>query len=231
MPLTAGMEEECQMSDVSTPQLAALKDLLGLICYGQLAAFGRLATQSADAPDLARRALMSQLAAAELAPYRRLAERLAELGIAPEDAMAPFVAPLDAYHDSTRPADWLEALVKAYIGDGIADDFYREIANLLDDPDRSLILEVLHERALAEFAVEHVREAIAAEDGRGDQLALWARRLVGEAVTQTQRVAAMNPALAGLIASAESDPNGRGELIKRLVAAHAARMRSLGLSN
>ena len=145
--------------------------------------------------------------------------------------MAPFVAPLDAYHDSTRPADWLEALVKAYIGDGIADDFYREIANLLDDPDRSLILEVLHERALAEFAVEHVREAIAAEDGRGDQLALWARRLVGEAVTQTQRVAAMNPALAGLIASAESDPNGLGELIKRLVAAHAARMRALGLSN
>lgn len=219
------------MNDVSTPQFAALKDLLGLICYGQLAAFGRLAAQSADAPDLARRALMSQLAAAELAPYRRLAKRLVELEITPEDAMAPFVAPLDAYHDSTRPADWLEALVKAYIGDGIADDFYREIANLLDDPDRSLVLEVLHERALAEFAVEHVRDAIAAEDGRGDQLALWARRLVGEAVTQTQRVAEKNPALAGLIASADNAPNGLGELIKRLVTSHTARMRALGLSN
>ena len=34
---------------------------------------------------------------------------------------------------TAHPADdWLEGLVKAYVGDGIAPDFYREIATYVD---------------------------------------------------------------------------------------------------
>ena len=53
--------------------------------------------------------------------------------------MAPFVAPLDAFHASTAPADWYEGLVKAYVGDSIAADFYREIAEHLDTGTRPLV--------------------------------------------------------------------------------------------
>ena len=35
-------------------------------------------------------------------------------------AMAPFVSALDEFHDLTAPSDWLEGLVKAFVGDGIA---------------------------------------------------------------------------------------------------------------
>ena len=45
--------------------------------------------------------------------------------------MAPFVPALDAFHEGTRPSTWLEGLVKAYVGDGLASDFYREIAGFL----------------------------------------------------------------------------------------------------
>ena len=110
---------------------------------------------SADArlaPDLRRRAALSEMAAAEIGTYRRLIRRLAQLGGDPYHAMAPFVAAIEAYHDETEPKDWLEALVKAYVGDGIADDFYGEVAALLDGDDRDLIMDVLHDGRYATFA-------------------------------------------------------------------------------
>src|SRR3712207_8396820 len=72
------------------------------------------------------------MAAAEIGHHCRLSERLAEHGADPSEAMAPFVRALDAFHEGTRPSTWLEGLVKAYVGDGLATDFYREIAVFLD---------------------------------------------------------------------------------------------------
>src|SRR4029453_2507537 len=113
-----------------------------------------------------------------------------ELGADPDDAMAPFREPLDAFHEHTTPADWLEGLVKAYVGDGIAADFYREVAAYLDQDTRSLVLEVLEDTGHADFAVDRVRTAIKADPRVSGRLALWGRRLVGEALSQAQRVAA-----------------------------------------
>ncbi|WP_327033884.1 ferritin-like fold-containing protein [Micromonospora ureilytica] len=106
----------------------AVADLLGLVAFGELLAFERMAGDARLAPDLRRRAALSEMAAAEIANYRRLADRLTALGVSPEDAMAPHVEPVQAYHDSTEPRDWAEVVTKAYVGDAITDDFVREIA-------------------------------------------------------------------------------------------------------
>ena len=217
------------MSDTSAR--AAVVDLLGVLAYAELVAFDRMATDARLAPDLHRRATLSEMAAREIDNYIRLAARLRELGVDPEAAMDPFVVPLQEYHEQTEPNDWLEALTKAYVGDGLADDFYREIAAYLKSPDRELVLEVLHESKFGEFAAAEIRTAIAADPKVANRLSMWARRLVGEALSQAQRVAVERPELTALIMSGLGDETGLTTLFRRLTADHSARMTAVGLNN
>lgn len=213
-----------------TPTDHAVADLLGLVALGELLAFERMAADARLAPDLRRRAALGEMAAAEIGNYRRLADRLGALDVLPDDAMAPYVAPLQAYHDSTEPRDWVEAVTKAYVGDGITDDFIREIAGALDEPDRRLVLDVVHESRYADFAAAEIRVAIEADPRVANRLSMWARRLVGEALSQAGRVASADRgALTALIARDEQvDVAG---LFRRLTAAHTARMTAVGLNN
>ena len=113
--------------------------------------------------------------------------------------MKPFIAPFDAFHDSTAPHSWLESLVKAHVGDGLAADFYREIAEWLDPITRDLVFEVLGDSGHSAFAVREVRKACQADPRLTGPLALWGRRLLGEAITQAQYVVADRDTLAELI--------------------------------
>ncbi len=218
---------------MSDPALrsAAVVDLLALLAYGELQAFDQMAADARLAPDLHRRAVLSEMAAAEIVNYRRLAERLTALGANAEATMRPFVAPLERYHNQTAPKDWLEALTKAYVGDGIADDFYHVVALHLASPDRELVLEVLHDSRYADFAASEIRSAIAADPKVANRLSIWARRLVGEGLSQAQRVAAERPSLALLLVAEGADPDAIGGLFKRLTGAHTARMTAVGLNN
>ena len=204
-------------------------DLLGVLAYAELTAFDRLAEDARMAPTLGGRAALARMAAAEMAHHDRLAGRLRELGADPAAAMAPFVRALDGFHEGTRPRTWLEGLVKAYVGDGLAADFYREIAGFLPEPDRSLILEVLADTGHADFAVREVRAAIASQRALAGRLALWGRRLVGEAISQSQAVIAERDGLAQLIMEGTGDLTGIARLVERITTAHTERMRTLGL--
>lgn len=215
-----------------TDQAEAVIDLLGVLAYGELTGFDRLADDARQAPTLAGRAALATMAAVEMNHYNRLITALTDLGADPERTMAPFVPALDAFHDSTRPSTWLERLVKAYVGDGIATDFYREVAGFVRDaPTRQLISEALDDTGHATFAVREVRAAIAADPSVAGRLALWARRLVGEAISQAQRVAAERDALTLLVVEGSGSFAGISAMITRLTDAHAERMTALGLSS
>ncbi|HUD36513.1 MAG TPA: ferritin-like fold-containing protein [Streptosporangiaceae bacterium] len=207
-------------------------DLLGLLAYASLVAFFRLSDDAALAASLSDKADLGEMAVAEFAHFQLLRQRIAELGRDPQQAMAPFVEPIDAFHARTAPSDWLEGLIKAYVGDGIAADFYRVVASLLDPATRSLVLEVLADSGHAQFAITRVREAVSADPKVAGRLALWARRLVGEALSQAQRVAADRESLARLLAGGSPAQLGElGRMFAALTDAHAERMAALGLAD
>ncbi|MET8053459.1 ferritin-like fold-containing protein [Streptosporangium sp. NPDC005286] len=205
-----------------------VSDLLGVLAYAELTAFLRLAEDATRyAPSLTDRAALGGLAAAEYAHFELLRDRLADLGVDPEEAMEPFVGPLDDWHAQTTPGDWLEALVKAYVGTGIALDFYREAAIGVDDRTRNLVEEVLADEGRSQFAVERVGAALQEDPKQAGRLALWARRLVGEALSQGQHVAAARPELAALLVDAAGEDIGR--MFAGLTEKHGNRMAALGL--
>jgi hypothetical protein len=207
----------------------AVVDLLGVLAYAELTAFERLAADASLAPTLADKAALGGMAVAEFGHFQVLHERLAALGIDSTDAMAPFVGALDAYHNSTTPADWLESLVKAYVGDGFAADFYRELAEFMDEETQALVADVLDDTGHAEFAVAHVRSATEADPAVAGRLALWGRRLAGEALVQAQRIAVDRDELARLLVGGIGDLAAVGELLARLTQRHSERMETLGL--
>ncbi|GGF40120.1 hypothetical protein GCM10011519_12240 [Marmoricola endophyticus] len=216
--------------------VAAVVDILGVIAYGEITAFERLVDDAKLAPTLTDKLDLGAMAAKEFGHVQPLLDRIAALGHDPVAVVEEFAAPFDAFHAHTAPRDWLEGLVKAYVGDGLAADFYREIAQFLDAGTRDLITESLEESGQSDFVVSRVREAIAADPRVGGRLALWGRRLMGEALTQAQRVAAERDSMTTLLAGTFESPGvssmdlaALGRMFTRLTENHSARMGELGL--
>lgn len=213
----------------------AVVDLLGAIAYGELSAFERLVEDAKLAPTLADKMAIASMAVAEFGHVQRLLDRIAALGGEPVEAMAPFERPFDRFHEHTAPRDWLEGLVKAYVGDGLAADFYREIAAFLDAETRDIVIDSLEDTGQAEFVVDRVRAAIEADHRVGGRLALWGRRLMGEALSQAQRVAAERDGLTALLVGGIDRPGmdlaSLARMFARLTEHHTERMARLGLDS
>jgi hypothetical protein len=219
------------MTETHQPDPAAVVDLLGVLAYGELSAFDRMAHDARMAPSTALRAALAEKAALEMGHYRKLVDRIAEIGADPQEAMAPFVVPVETFHARTEPRTWGEALVKAYVGDGLAADFYREIANYVDEHTRLLVDEALADSGNAEFAIREVGVLIIQDPTAASRLSLWGRRLVGEAISQAQHVAAERDALVRLIVGGAGDLTAISVLVDRIIGKHVQRMRALGLSS
>ena len=233
--MTESPREESSLALEDPHYREAVIDLLGAIAYGEISAFERLAEDAKLSPTLEDKVAIASMAATELGHVIMLRDRLAELGADPYAAMAPFREAIDLFHTHTAPSDWYEGLVKAYVGDGLAADFYREIAAYLDARTRDLIIASLSDSGHSQFVIDRVRSAIAADPRLGGRLALWGRRLMGEALTQAQRVAAERDALSALLAGGVDRPGldlaAIGRMFTRITELHAARMDELGLDS
>lgn len=206
-------------------------ELLGLLGAGEYLAFERLVSEAALAPTLSQRVRIADIAVGELGHYHLLRDRLGEMGEDPDEAMSAFLGPLESYHRMTAPSDWLEGLVKAYVGDSISTDFYREVGAVLDEETAALVLEVCSELGKTAIVIEEVRAAIARDPRLAGRLALWGRRLLGEMLSQAQMVAAEHEGLAALILSEQvSSQIDLFGVVERLTTAHVERMTALGLA-
>ncbi|WP_019202653.1 ferritin-like fold-containing protein [Tsukamurella sp. 1534] len=219
-----------QLQDPGTtaehPGVAAL---FAVLAYGELAAFERLAREAEMSPDLRGRIAIGSMAAAQMRHFDDLAAELAARGLDVVEATAPFEPVISRYHARTTPRNWNEALVKAYIGNGLAADFYSEVARALPAGPGAVVSEVLSDTERSGFVVDRIREALATNPALRSPLTLWGRRLLSEAITQAQEVLATRDELAALLFEASADLPGVTQFFESLQTRHAERMATLGL--
>jgi 1,2-phenylacetyl-CoA epoxidase catalytic subunit len=206
-----------------------INELFALLAYGEVAAFYRLTDEARMAPDLRGRINMARMAAAEMAHYELLRTTLAGRGVDVLAAMTRYAPALEQYHRLTTPSTWLEALVKTYVGDAMAADLYLAIAGSLPPEVADVVRSVLAETVHSQFVVAEVVTTVKSSGRQRSRLALWARRLLGEAITQAQYVLAERDELVELVLAG----GGLGQvtdLFERLQRTHSERMQHLGLA-
>jgi hypothetical protein len=205
--------------------------LLGLIAYTELATFGRLAADAANAPTLAQRHQLSRHAGKMLARHERVLARIADLGGDPEAEMGGFDGIFDDFEARTPSSTWWEGVLKGYVGHGVADDFCRLAADGLDDESRALVLEILSDGVDSERSATVIADAAAADPVLASRLALWGRRLVG--LSRLLADGASHRAEAGQAGAADATGTAADRqawVFSQLTAEHTRRMGRLGLA-
>jgi hypothetical protein len=223
-----------QVDDSPTSRLSAdhpgVNELFTVLAYGEIAAFYRLTDEARMAPNLRGRISMASMAAAEMGHYELLRDALERRGVDVVEAMTKYVSVLENYHRLTMPSTWLEALVKTYVGDALAADLYLEIADGLPDEVADVVRAALAETGHSQFVVGEVRAAVTSSGKQRSRLALWSRRLFGEAITQTQYVLADHDELVDLVLQGAGGLGQLNAFFNRLQETHDRRMHDLGLA-
>jgi hypothetical protein len=208
-----------------------LTDLLGVMAYGELSAFERLSSDARYSPTLHDRAVLGRIAVVEFQHYELVRARLEGMGVDAEVAMLRFQPSVDHFHERSRPADWYESLMKAYVIDTLYADYYRAVARYVDAGTRELIGQIQSAEEATAVLQERLKAALADDPRLASRLALWARRLLGEALTLAQRVSLEYPLLGGLSGLDDADARELVDsLTVELAANHSRRMAGLGLA-
>ncbi len=165
---------------------------------------------------------------------RLLSARLVELGADPDEAMEPFRRPIDEFHAHTKPADWLEGWSRRTWGTASEQTSTERSRRTWIRRAGNSCWMSCGDLGQSAFVVDRVRAAIAADPRVAGRLALWGRRLVGEALSQAQRVAAERDALSMLLVGGVDRPGVDlaeiGRMLARLTENHTRRMQELGLA-
>ncbi len=234
MPSSSSTDQVADSADDSgKPRLSvdhpAVNELYALLAYAEVAAFYRLTDEAKMAPNLRGRISMASIAAAEMGHYELLRDALEARGVDVAAAMAKYVSALDNYHRLTTPSTWLEALVKTYVADALASELYLEIAGGLPDECVEVVQAALSETGHSQFVIAEVRGAVTNSSKQRSRLALWARRLFGETITQAQYLLADHDELIDLVASGTGGLNNLAAFFDRMQNSHDQRMSELGL--
>jgi hypothetical protein len=219
---------------------AAVLDLLGLAAYVELATFGLLASRSVDAPDLAARQTLADAAGRALHRQQALLALGEERRSTPGELMRPYDGALADFDARTQPGSWWEGLLKGAVGHAVAADLCTTLARGLPDPDAAVVGAVLEDATRADAVMALLTEAASRDEVLGSRLALWGRRVAGEALSLVQTILVRRPSLAALARAADHtvvEPTAEPRrsdvpvwLLSHLTAEHTRRMDRIGLA-
>lgn len=217
-------EDAANATKVDLAELTpGLDRFLGQAAYLQLTLFENLSALVANAPTVAAKEPLSRAAAISLGRYEKLTAEIRRTGEEPSTVMQPYTEAIDFFQHVTAGANWHEALVTSHITAGILDDFFARLAVGLPGADAARIAAIYAGRSHEPLLAEQIRLAIAADPRLAARLAMWGRRLVGDAMLVAR--SALATPLASATDEARIEP-----VFTELIAAHTRRMDTLGLT-
>jgi hypothetical protein len=208
------------------PLSRAVAEVLGALSYGERLAHRRSVEGVQLAPDDRTRNAQRHAADREGQNASLIAARLKELG-SPE-MEEPFRPFFDAFFERTEPGDWLETQVFHYVGHALVRDLADALVPVLDPVSAEVLRRALSDRDEQEsFALDEVSTGLAEDPDAGERLAHYARRVIGEALTQTRRALDGTDALRSLLGGQEGEKRVLLELLQR----HRERLDRMGVES
>lgn len=208
--------------------------VLNLVAASRLTAFAWYAQDAGQAPDVRDRVALSRLSAEQMGHYDDVVRAVVAAGDradgGPDETAHVYLGLLDGIGARTRPRDWWERLMRSFVAGGMIADFASLLAERLKEPHRRLAVAALARGDQEETVIAVLRPATDADPALAARLALWGRRVAGEALGVVQ------PTLAAMTASVARGSGGQelGELTAPALSAistgHARRMERLGLT-
>lgn len=207
----------------------AASELIGVCAYTHLTAFTRLSIAADRAPELAMKPTLAALAVAAYERYGVLQRAAEGYQLDIVALMEPFVSAIDEYHRRTAATDWVEGALKAYVGDGLTADVHRMLAGHIEPPVGELITSLLEHTTEEQVFLGLLQRALDQYPSRVGTLSLYARKLLGEAMTRARTALRRAQALAEVAGPDAPEPREASVVLARLAQAHEERMAVLGL--
>ena len=214
----AALATRLELAELAPP----VDRFLGQAAYVQLSIFEDLSRLVALAPTLEAKEALSQASAISLDRYRGLTAEIRRSGAEPSAAMEPYTTGTDFFQKVTQGADFYESLMTSHITAGILDDFFARLALGLSAADTARITP-LYDPSHEQIVADQLRVGISANPRLAARLAMWGRRLVGDAMLVARASLATPPA-------SEKDEAKVEPVFTELIAAHTRRMDALGLT-
>ncbi len=178
------------------------------------------------APTLAARSELAEVVRVHASRAGAFARILEREGVEPEQAMGPFAESIHHFARATEGADWYEQLLAIHVVSGLLGDFFVAIAPGLPEGDQDAMLRTLRGESAHALLVALLRRSIAGNPRLSDRMAVWGRRLVGDALLQ------MYLAVNGPDETGRAVPSQKRlePAFNDIVASHTRRMDELGLT-
>lgn len=196
--------------------------VIALTAYLELKTFTALSQAVEHAADLVNAEAVSLAAAQSLNRHHDLTSELIRRGADPIQGMEDHRAAVDEFFRRVANDSWPEMLLTTHVGTGLIFDF---ATALIEDADISseMMNNLLDHRQESAVLVEVLNGLLEMQPNMSDRLALWGRRLVGDAILVCYRSVELD----GVSKRADTRISS---VLTGVIAAHSRRMDALGLT-
>ena len=195
------------------------------VAYLQLVQFQELSALVADAPSLDTKQALGRLATTTREQHEHALRALGELGADTKRQLAVVADDLDEFATRVGGRDWEERLLTVHLAGGMMHDFTLELLELAGETAQLLEPAVADADTDGDMA-RILRDRCEAEATLGARLAMWGRRLTGDAVLAVRRAFGV----ADGASASERVEEQLEQLASRLMAQHSRRMNALGFA-